>query len=386
MEVILAGRSPGHLDAVERASRLLCERGIEIRSQAIGRGNYRQILEGADCVIIQIRVGGFSGRLFDESFPINFRLCGDEGLGVGGLSAGWRTWPVLMTILEAIASFCPQSFVILLTAPLTMLVRASLRHVDLNLVGICELPWTTLRQFSGLLGLQARELACDYVGFNHFGWFYNIRSRGQDLMDRLAAAKCAFPPADVLRRYRCLPTRYLRLHYEADQVLAEQTANRSRRAEVLANCQSRAYEVYESGDLGEIEAVLQNRTTPWYSDAVGPLLLALDGESLDLPFFLSVRNADYVSFLADDDVIECRHEYSNGKLVRSPLYGECPRHMIENLTQMAEFERKATNAIMGRSVQLLREALGAHPWIHDHSHLGEIAEEIVSANEAIALY
>jgi 6-phospho-beta-glucosidase len=274
--------------------------------------------------------------------------------------------------------------VILLTSPLSVLVRASLKHVDMNLVGICELPWTTLRQFSCSLGLEASDVECDYIGSNHFGWFYNIRSCGHELLDELATTERPFPASEFLRCHRCFPTRYLRLHYEADRVLAEQIAEKPRRAEALKDFQSRAYDAYESGQISEIKSALQSRATPWYNDAVGPLLLAVGGEDVDIPFFLSARNGDYVSFLARDDVIECRHQCADGKFVRPPLGGECPTHVIENLTRMVEFERAATDAIVARSPQLLESALAIHPWIRGHSKLGEIVRRIVSANEAIA--
>lgn len=383
MHVLLAGRSRQRLEAVERASRMLCAGNPHIRTEVIENRCWQQILEGADCVIIQIRVGGFSGRLFDETFPNKFGLCGDEGLGVGGLSAGWRTWPILMAILEAIESFCPQALSILLTSPLSLLVRASLQHVSVNLAGICELPWTTLRQFSCSLRLEASEVECDYIGSNHFGWFCNVRSCGRQLWDELATTECSFPTSDILRRHHCFPTRYLRLHYDAERVLAEQIAEKPRRADVLKNFQDRAYEAYESGELSAIESVLRNRSTPWYSEAVGPLLLALDGGRADIPFFLSVPSRGYVSFLNHDDVIECRHRFTDGKLVRSPFSGECPRHVIDNLTRMVEFERAATDAIVTRSTHLLENVIAIHPWVRDHSQLRQIVDEIVSTNEAI---
>ena len=91
IEVVLAGRSREKLAAVARASRLLVKAGVALRTKPIGPNNWRDILDGADNVVIQVRVGGFEGRLLDETFPNKYGLCGDEGLGAGGLSAGWRT-------------------------------------------------------------------------------------------------------------------------------------------------------------------------------------------------------------------------------------------------------------------------------------------------------
>jgi len=385
MEVVLASRSHERLAAVSRASHLLVRGDLEIRTEPTETNNWQKILDGADSVVIQIRVGGFDGRLFDETFPNRYGLCGDEGLGASGLSVGWRTWPVLAPMLEAIAKFCPRAFVILLTSPLSPLVRASLKHTDLNLVGICELPWTTLQELSHSLGLQTSEVQADYLGVNHLGWFFNIRSGSRDLWDELAAAKRSFPTSQFLRTQGCFPTRYLRMHYEPDKVLAEQTSQRAPRAEVLSDVQNRSYQAYRSGQLSEIVSALEGRATPWYTQAVGPLLLALGGQQVEIPFFLSGRNGAYVPFLAPDDIIECQHYWAEGGLLRSPLTSIPPKHVVENLVQFVQFGRVATEAIMSRSIPFLREALSLHPWTRDHAQLQSIVDEIVTTNDAMLM-
>ncbi len=383
MEVVLVGRSRERVEAVCRASRLLIREELKIRGELAQSNNWRKILDGADTVVVQIRVGGFEGRLLDEAFPNKYGLCGDEGLGVGGISAGWRTWPVLSPMLEAIAEFCPRAFVILMTSPLSSLVRASLKHVDLNLMGICELPWTTLQELSRSLNLQPSDVQSDYLGVNHFGWLFNIQSGARDLLVDLVASQRPFPTSQLLRDSGCFPTRYLRMHYHPDVVLAEQTLQKMPRAEFLRIVQQRSYYAYLSGRVSEIASALEVRSTPWYGEAVGPLLLARCGQQVEVPFFLSTQNGTHVPFLASNDIIECRHHWVEGRLLRSPLIGAPPKHVIENLVPIVQFERAATEAIMARSTRLLRDALSVHPWIRDHGQLESIVDEIVSANDVI---
>jgi 6-phospho-beta-glucosidase len=87
MEVLLSSRSMRRLEAVKRASMLARTGDIQIEVENIRQETWPRILEGADCVLIQIRVGGYEGRRFDESFSHKYGVCGDEGLGPGGLSA-----------------------------------------------------------------------------------------------------------------------------------------------------------------------------------------------------------------------------------------------------------------------------------------------------------
>jgi 6-phospho-beta-glucosidase len=376
-EVVLVGRSRDKLEGVARACRLVAGR-FAIRTEPMDE--WARILSGADTVLIQIRVGGFEGRLSDETVPNKYGLCGDEGLGLGGLSAGWRTWPVLAPILEEIATFCPRAFVVLLTSPLSILVRAALRQMHLKLVGICELPWTTLKDLSSSLGLAANDVQADYLGSNHLGWFFHIRSGSQDLLDRLAEGKRSFPSDDLLRTHRCFPTRYLRMHYEPVTVLAEQISENPRRAEILSLLQQQSHRAFVEEGPNEIARTLKQRATPWYTHAVGPLLLALSGEPVDIPFFLSVPNRSYVSFLSAEAIIECRHSCSDGELVSSPLAGEVPQHIRETLSEFVEFEHVAAEAIVSRSARLLRDALSLHPWTRNHAELQHIVDGIVAMN------
>lgn len=380
MEVVLASRSMERLRAVKRASDLMGSGNVQVSVEQVGGKTWRPILEGANCVLVQFRVGGFEGRCFDENFPHKYGLCGDEGLGPSALSVGWRTWPAIAEVLEAIQKFCPRTFVILMTSPLSLLVRAAHATGATNLVGICELPWATLQELNQQFGIANGALDADYIGVNHMGWFFNLRNGSQSLDDELAGmtSEDSFPSRNFVRANRCYPTRYLRLHYEKGKVFHEQLAQAKSRAEILGDLQHRSFETYSAGSYADVAEILRSREAPWYSQAVGPLILALQGNS-STPFFLSVPNGSFSDLLQEDDVIECRHSCVAGKLERTAL-GRIPDHVRENLAPLVAFERDATEAIMTRSVQLLIESLSMHPWVQDHPQVREIANEIVSYN------
>jgi 6-phospho-beta-glucosidase len=386
MEVVLSSRSMKRLEAVKRASILAGSGDIHIDVEEIRQTRWPHILDGADCVLIQVRVGGYEGRRFDESFPHKYGLCGDEGLGPGGLSAGWRTWPTIANLLQAIVTFCPQAFVILMTSPLGLLVRASHEFVQLNLVGICELPWTTLQDLILQFGLQNRSFDADYLGVNHLGWFFNFRRGSDCLSDEIVRSinGGGFPSTDCFRALGCFPTRYLRMHYHQERVFSEQVSQKPSRAEILTKLQDKAYRAYSTGSEADINEILNTRSAPWYPHAIGPLILAMAGKSTAIPFFLSVRNGSFIDLLKPDDVLECRHEWRAGKLVRSQLSGVPPQHLAETLLSFVLYERVATKAIMTRSVPLLLEALCLHPWTKGHRQIRAIANDIVSYNERVS--
>ena len=63
-------------------------------------GDLEAALDGADFVLIQIRVGGQEARLGDETFPLACGCIGQETTGAGGLAKALRTVPVVLEIAE----------------------------------------------------------------------------------------------------------------------------------------------------------------------------------------------------------------------------------------------------------------------------------------------
>src|SRR5256885_10420323 len=55
-------------------------------------------LAGADVVVIQLRVGGQTARISDETFPLDCGCVGQETTGAGGLAKALRTVPVVLDI------------------------------------------------------------------------------------------------------------------------------------------------------------------------------------------------------------------------------------------------------------------------------------------------
>ena len=56
-------------------------------------------IDGADFVLVQIRVGGQEARLRDETVPLACGCIGQETTGAGGLAKAFRTVPVVLLSL-----------------------------------------------------------------------------------------------------------------------------------------------------------------------------------------------------------------------------------------------------------------------------------------------
>lgn len=165
LRLVLHGRRPDRLETLARAASARVSHNPHTSVQAtIDRS---RALEQADAVVLLVRVGGLAAREYDEQFPREFGLVGDEGLGVGGLANGWRTLPFMQRLCEDIRRSCPGAFVANLMAPLGM-TTACLVDAGLDAVGVCELPAVT----RAALGYGPGD--GHYGGLNHLGWFWDF--------------------------------------------------------------------------------------------------------------------------------------------------------------------------------------------------------------------
>jgi 6-phospho-beta-glucosidase len=366
-EFVLVGRSAKNLNRVARASRLLTgEHAPHISPIVCDPESAEDALKAANVVVIQMRIGNMPGRGFDESFPLCFGLCGDEGLGPGGVSAAWRSWSTMDQWLEAIRRWAPRALVLMMSSPVGILTRcAHMRFPELNCLGICEVPYVTLREICSVLGVNFTSITFEYLGVNHIGWLYGIKAGDRDLTDEWASLRDAkgFPPRDIIRHWEGVPTKYLRLHFEPDSVLAAQRAAPIPRAVELEQLQNAALSVYESGTDSQVRQSLSKRSTPWYSDSIVPLLRGLHiGESRG-PFFLSGPNQGYTAACAADDILEIGCRVEDGAIKRIASVLPPPALIATLVSEFCQHERLAADAVLAGQRSMLETALLAQPWV-----------------------
>lgn len=387
LEVCLVGRSQEHLASVLRAARTIAtEAPVVLQSCSFAPYELASALRGAELVLVQVRFGGYEGRHFDETFPLQYGLCGDEGLGPGGLSAAWRAWPAMHALLATVASVCPNAAVLMLSSPVAILVGAARRVFPaLCTFGICELPWTTLKEISALLKAEPTGIDFDYLGVNHLGWFYRMEFQGRDLLLEYISQGFydkKWPSSQLVASCGGIPTKYLRLHYDQQRVLKEQLECRVSRAEILKKISLESYRVFQSEGKQAILKALERRPAPWYDDAVVPFLLSLAGVAIAAPCFLTGPGALSESGLGSEDVLEVPTWVRPGKFLPKSCREPGPSHILETLRTFVAYERRATCAIVHQDARQMQNALEVHPWV-SNSQLAAAITAVITAQPQV---
>src|SRR6201986_3553787 len=146
-------------------------------------GDLDQALDGADGVLIQIRVGGQAARPRDGTIPAACGCVGQETTGAGGLAKAMRTVPVVLEIAQRARELAAHdAWIVDFTNPVGIVTRALL-DAGHRAIGLCNVAINFQPQTAGHLSVPPERVLVDQVGLNHLTW---IRSVWLDERDVLA--------------------------------------------------------------------------------------------------------------------------------------------------------------------------------------------------------
>jgi 6-phospho-beta-glucosidase len=353
------------LEVVGGLARRMLDRG-GFRGALELTGDLGRALDGADFVLVQIRVGGQTARLQDETLPLACGCIGQETTGAGGLAKALRTVPVVLEIAERARELAsPDAWIVDFTNPVGIVTRALLDSGH-RAVGLCNVAITLQRRCAGLLGVEPRRVVVDQVGLNHLTWVRAVLLDGRDVLPELLAehgdtlADEVGLPRRLLDELGALPSYYLRYFYAHDEVYEEQRDGEPR-AVTVAQIEQELLELYRDPALTEKPALLEQRGGAWYSEAATGLVTSLltgDGEIHEV----DVRNEGTLAGLAADDVVEVPARVGKdgpAPLPQPPLAPE----LLGLVQHVAAYERLAAQAALEGDSVVVRKALLAHPLV-----------------------
>ena len=323
-------------------------------------------IEGADAVLIQLRVGGQSARLQDELFPLACGCVGQETTGAGGLAKALRTVPVVLDIArEARQRANPGAWIVDFTNPVGINTRALLDDGH-RAIGLCNFAIGVQRWIAREHGVEPHRVEVDPVGLNHLSWVRHIRVDGVDVLPGMIADRSdelgrrGGVPGELIRDLGVLPSYYLKYYYAHDATVAEMVAG-TPRATVVADVERELLALYADPTVDTKPPQLEARGGAFYSEAATALLASLVAGTGD-NHVVNVRNNGLIPGLADDDVVEtlCRVDASGATpLPQEPVAPE----LLGLIQHVSAYERLAARAAVTGDRQLVRKALLAHPLV-----------------------
>lgn len=346
------------------ARRMLARQGFAGRLEVTG--DLDTAVDGADFVLIQIRVGGQDARLRDETVPLACGCIGQETTGAGGFAKAMRTVPVILEIAERVRALAsPDAWIVDFTNPVGIVTRALLDDGH-RAVGLCNVAIGFQRQFAVWLEVEPARVVVDQVGLNHLTWVRRVLLDEEDVLPSLLAqrgdelAEEIELPRRLLDELGAVPSYYLRYFYAHDAVLREQLDGEPRAA-VVQSIERSLLDLYRDPAVDERPELLMQRGGAYYSEAALGLIASLvtnDGAVHEV----DVRNGATLAGLADDDVVEVPARVGRDgpePLPQPPLAPE----LLGLVQHVAAYERLTVRAALSRDPVDARKALLAHPLI-----------------------
>jgi 6-phospho-beta-glucosidase len=362
------------------AGRMLERAGHPVRLSATTR--LEEAVDGADVVLIQIRVGGQAARMVDESVPLACGCLGQETTGFGGLAKALRTVPVVLEIAERIRERAPDAWIVDFTNPVGIVTKALL-DVGHRAVGLCSAAVVFQKHFAALLGVEPARIELDHVGLNHLTWEVGARLDGADVLPRLldehverVAPATGLPP-ELVRRLGVVPSYYLHYFYEHDRVVAEQRQAKSR-AEVVSEIERELLHLYADEDLAEKPELLKRRGGAGYSEAAVDLIASLHG-SVEGRHVVNVRNDGRLPFLADDAVVEVPAHVGGNGVTPAAVPALDPMHR-GLVAHVSAYEELALDAALRGGRERVFRALLAHPLVGQVAVAETLTDRMLEAN------
>ena len=381
-ELVLQDIDPERREVVGGlAQRMLDRQGYRGRLEITD--DLDRAVDGADFVLIQIRVGGQEARLSDETVPLACGCIGQETTGAGGLGKALRTVPVVLGIADRVRERAADgAWIVDFTNPVGIVTRSLLDHGH-RAVGLCNVAIGFQRSFARMLGVEPARVQVDQVGLNHLSWVRQVRLDGDDVIADLMSAhgdeiahQCGLSRR-LLDELGVIPSYYLHYFYSHDAVLADQLDGVPR-ATTVAEIERELLELYRDPNLVEKPPLLEQRGGAFYSEAAIGLVGSLATGDADI-HVVDVRNNGTIDGLADDDVVEVPARIDGNGAAPLPQPAVAPE-LLGLMQHVTAYERLAAKAAVTGDRALVHKALLTHPLVAQDSVSAELVDRLLEAD------
>lgn len=383
-ELVLLDIDPARLEIVGGlAGRML--RRVGWGGQLTLTGDADAAIDGADFVLIQLRIGGQQARLGDETTPLKFGTIGQETTGAGGFAKALRTVPVVLDLAELTARrAAPGAWIVDFTNPVGIVTQALLDEGH-RAIGLCNVAIGFQRILAEWFGVDPSQVELEHVGLNHLSWERAIRVNGVDRLPELLEgsldrlAEQVRMPAELIKAIASVPSYYLRYYYLFETVLEEQRAGHTRAQDVM-DIERQLLEMYRDPTLDTKPALLANRGGAYYSEVAVQLIASLYDGAGDVQI-VDTYNNGALPDLADDAVVEIPARIDRDGAHPLPLAPLAPE--IRGLVQAAKaYELLAVEAALTGDRRTAARALLANPLVGTWAMAEPLLDALLESNRA----
>ena len=347
------------------------------------------MLEGADFVVTEVRVGGMEARYLDESIPLKYGIIGQETTGPGGMMKALRTIPPMLDIARAVERVCPDAFVLNYTNPSGIVTEAVTKHTGARFIGLCSgIPGMT-RRIREKIGDAYPDLHVYCVGLNHLGFIHRLTSQGRDVTDEAIARLYAqderaevdnaqMALAKLVGTIDAVPISYVNYFYRRRQRVEHALAAPETRAQTIMKIQKDVFDEAAREDSHEKPEALTKRGGGGYSSVTFAVMDAIHNDT-GAEIGCSVPNRGTVEQIDDDASVEVVCKMGRNGPEPIPV-GPIPLAYRGLVLAVKAYETLTVEAAVTRSRKLALQALLNHPLVGDLDVADPLLDELLEAH------
>jgi len=387
-ELVLMDIDARKLDIVGR----LCERMIlaeQLTCRVVRTADLDEALRDADFVLGQIRVGKLAARILDEKIPLKYNLIGQETCGIGGFFKAMRTIPVMLEIAQRMKELCPDAWLINFSNPAGILTEALLNHSEINMLGLCNVPFNMFKSIRETLQLDHPEIT--YLGLNHLSWITAIEQDGKDYLKQAlemglnSEAMKNIPSSgfskELIQMVGAIPSSYLEYYYFKNKKLDLLRSSELSRGEKCVQIEEELLQIYSDAALHTKPELLSSRGGANYSEVAISLVDAIYNDKQEV-HVVNVLNRGALDFMEDTDAVEVRAVIGRDGAKPIKVEGFENRHIIDYMRMVKAYERETVAAAVTGSEDAAMRALLMNPLVGDYDAAHACFQELKEAHKA----
>lgn len=347
--------------------------------------SYRDAIEDADFILVQLRAGDQVGRINDEKIGLKYRIPFVETVSVCGLGTFLRSISIYEEIAGLIKQYAPHARVMNFANPAGPLTEYLLRLGISNAVGVCNVPIILAKHLSTLYKAPESAFYMQTRGLNHLTVTDAVYLDGHnvlpDALDRFVPNKFPVPfTENVIHAFPAIFNPYFQYYWHAEKILAKLLQEPQTRGEEVLDIEHALLSLYGNPKITEVPDLLKERGGFGYSRVVVRLMLSLyrDDETIH---YINIRNGNVLEGLPGDTAVEVPVTVKQGQLLPIDT-GPLPRYAFPLIRTMAEYYRLLLDGAEGRSIHPIRQAMLLHPLFNDADVSDRILNDLLEQNRA----
>jgi alpha-galactosidase len=143
--------------------------------------NRKEVLEGADYVIVSIRAGDWEPVMKNQEVSMKRGVeSSPDAMGTGGVFGGLRQVQAILEICRDMEKLCPDALLLNYCNPMAIICWAVNDYTKIKCVGLCPNPMNLAEYLAQYIGAPFEEITYWVAGINHFSWYLQFNWRGKD--------------------------------------------------------------------------------------------------------------------------------------------------------------------------------------------------------------